>query len=199
VVPPQWRADLCDVLIPESQIRRRVRELASLLTRDYIGKELLVVPLLTGTIMFLADLLRHLTLPLRLDFLGVSSYREGTIGVEPVITKDLRLEVRDRHLLLVDDILDTGRTLACVRERLARLRPQSLHTCVLLDKPARRAEPIQADYVGFVVPDLFVVGYGLDYAERYRNLPFIGVLHPHLYAPHSPPGNPEATAGRDGL
>lgn len=197
VVPPQWGADLCDVLIPEAQILRRVRELARLLTRDYVGKELLIVPLLTGTIMFLADLLRHLNLPLKLDFLGVSSYREGTTGVEPVITKDLRLEVRDRHLLLVDDILDTGRTLACVRQRLARLRPQSLRTCVLLDKPARRTEPIQADYVGFQIPDLFVVGYGLDYAERYRNLPFIGVLHPHLYTSSRPAGNP-AAAGSSG-
>ena len=181
-VPPQWRSDLCDVLIPEVQIRRRVQELARLLTRDYAGKELLIVPLLTGTIMFLADLLRHLTLPLKLDFMGVSSYREGTVAREPVITKELRLEARDRHLLLVDDILDTGRTLACVRERLARLGPRSLRTCVLLDKPARRTQPVQADYVGFVIPDLFVVGYGLDYAERYRNLPFIGVLHRQFYA-----------------
>ena len=180
-VPPQWRGDLCDVLIPEAQIRRRVRELARLLTRDYVGKELLVVPLLTGTIMFLADLLRHLPLPLKLDFMGVSSYGDHTVSREPVVTKELRLEARDRHLLLVDDILDTGRTLACVRERLARLGPRSLRTCVLLDKPARRTQAIEADYVGFVVPDLFVVGYGLDYAERYRNLPFIGVLHPRLY------------------
>jgi len=181
VVPPQWRSDLCDVLIPEVQIRRRVGELARLLTRDYVGKELLIVPLLTGTIMFLADLLRHLPLPLKLDFMGVSSYGDRTVSREPVVTKELRLEARDRHLLLVDDILDTGRTLACVRERLARLGPRSLRTCVLLDKPARRTQAIEADYVGFVVPDLFVVGYGLDYAERYRNLPFIGVLHPRLY------------------
>ena len=180
-MPPPWRADLCDVLIPEVQIRRRVQELARLLTRDYAGKELLIVPLLTGTVMFLADLLRHLTLPLKLDFMGVSSYREGTVAREPVITKELRLEARDRHLLLVDDILDTGRTLACVRERLSRLGPRSLRTCVLLDKPARRTQPVQADYVGFVIPDLFVVGYGLDFAERYRNLPFVGVLYPRVY------------------
>jgi hypoxanthine phosphoribosyltransferase len=182
VVPPQWQGDLRDVLITEAQLGRRVVELAHALTRDYAGKELLVVPLLTGTIMFLADLLRHLALPLKLDFMGVSSYREGTESRDLVITKDLRLEVRDRHVLLVDDILDTGRTLACVQDKLRRLKPRSLRTCVLLDKPSRRVEPVQADYVGFVIPDLFVVGYGLDFAERYRNLPFVGVLRPELYA-----------------
>lgn len=185
-VPPQWQSDLCDVLITEVQIRRRVQELARALTRDYVGKELLIVPLLTGTIMFLADLLRHLALPLKLDFMGVSSYREGTESRELVITKELRLEVRDRHVLLVDDILDTGRTLACVQTKLGLLKPQSLRTCVLLDKPSRRVEAVQADYAGFVIPDLFVVGYGLDYAERYRNLPFVGVLRPELYAVPSP-------------
>lgn len=185
LVPFRWRRELGDVLITAAHIRLRLPELARAITRDYAGKELLIVPLLTGTIMFMADLLRHLTLPLKLDFLGVSSYREGTESRELVITKELRLEVRDRHVLLVDDILDTGRTLACVRAKLGQLKPQSLRTCVLLDKPSRRVEAVEADYVGFVIPDLFVVGYGLDYAERYRNLPFVGVLRPELYAPPS--------------
>lgn len=174
------------MLITEAQLRRRVRELARVLTRDYVGRELLLVPLLTGTVMFLADLLRHLTLPLKLDFLGVSSYREGSVSRELVFTKELRLEARDRHVLLVDDILDTGRTLACVQARLRALNPRSLRTCVLLDKPVRRVEPVQADYVGFIIPDVFVVGYGLDFAERYRNLPFVGVLRPELYTPPPP-------------
>jgi hypoxanthine phosphoribosyltransferase len=186
IVPAQWRADLRDVLITEAQIQHRIQELARALTRDYVGREMLIVPLLTGTLMFLADLLRHLTLPLKLDFIGVSSYREGTESRELVYTKDLRLEARGRHVLLVDDILDTGRTLATVRTKLEQIEPASLRTCVLLDKPARRVEPIQADYVGFVIPDLFVVGYGLDYAERYRNLPFVGVLHPDLYRTPAP-------------
>lgn len=185
-VPPQWRADVTAVLIPEAALRRRVGEIARALTRDYVGQELLVVPLLTGTILFLADLLRHLVLPLRLDFLGVSSYRDGTRPRELILTKELRLEARDRHVLLVDDILDTGRTLAWVRARLLELRPRSLRTCVLLDKPSRRLEPIQADYVGFAIPDVFVVGYGLDFAERYRNLPFVGVLRPELYQNPAP-------------
>ncbi len=182
-VPSRWRRELGEVLITAAQIRRRLPELARAITRDYVGKELLIVPLLTGTIMFLADLLRHLTVPLKLDFLGVSSYREGTESRALVFTKELRLEVRDRHVLVVDDILDTGRTLALVRSKLSQLQPASLRTCVLLDKPSRRVEALVADYVGFVIPDRFVVGYGLDFAERYRNLPFVGVLRPEACAP----------------
>ena len=180
-MPPQWRADLREVLITEPQIKRRVAELARAITRDYVGRDPVVVALLTGTLMFLADLLRRLVVPLKLDFIGVSSYREGTASRELVFTKDLRLEVAGRDVLIVDDILDTGRTLKTVCARLERFKPGSLRTCVLLDKPSRRTEPVEADYVGFVIPDLFVVGYGLDYAERYRNLPFVGVLRPELY------------------
>jgi hypoxanthine phosphoribosyltransferase len=181
VVPARWRADLRTVLISEAEIERRVAELARAIARDYAGRDLIVVALLTGTLMFLADLLRRLALPLKLDFIGVSSYREGTVSRELVFTKELRLEVKGRDVLLVDDILDTGRTLAAVKERLLRLKPGSLRACVLLDKPARRVAPIQAEYRGFVIPDLFVVGYSLDWAERYRNLPFVGVLRPESY------------------
>lgn len=179
-VPPQWRADLHDVLITEVQLARRIAELARAITHDYVGRDLTVVALLTGTVVFLADLLRRLALPLRLDFMGVSSYREGTTSRELVFTKELRLEVNGRDLLLVDDILDTGRTLNAVKAKLVALSPRSVRTCVLLDKPSRRVEPIEAEYVGFTVPNLFVVGYGLDYAERYRNLPFVGVLRPSI-------------------
>jgi hypoxanthine phosphoribosyltransferase len=131
--------------------------------------------------MFIADLLRHLTLPLRLDFIGVSSYGDATRPGELVYTKELRLDVKGRHVLLVDDILDTGRTLEAVLKKLRPLGPLSIRSCVLLDKPSRRERDVRADYVGFEVPDQFVVGYGLDYAERYRNLPFIGVLKPGVY------------------
>src|SRR5207247_504178 len=140
-----------------------------------------VVSLLNGTVMFLADLIRSLSLPLRLDFIGVSSYGVGTEPGELVITKELRLDVRGRHVLLVDDILDTGKTLYRVLGKVRALKPRRLKTCVLLNKSARRTEEVQADYVGFEIPDFFVVGYGLDFAERYRNLPFVGVLHPHVY------------------
>ncbi len=175
-VPARWRAELRDVLITEAQIKRRVAAMARTLVRDYAGRDLTVVALLTGTVMFLADLLRRLDIPLQLDFMGVSSYRAGTESGRLVYTKKLRLGIQGRDVLLVDDILDTGRTLASVSARLRRLRPRSLRTCVLLDKPARRVAPVTADYVGFVIPDVFVVGYGLDFAERYRNLPFVGVL-----------------------
>lgn len=169
------------MLISRAQLHRRVRELAAQVEADFAGRDLVVVSLLNGTVLFLADLIRGLNLPLRLDFMGVSSYGSGTVSRELVYTKELRLDVRDRHVLLVDDILDTGKTLKAVVTKLQQLGPREIKTCVLLDKTARRIEAVQADYVGFEIPDLFVVGYGLDYAERYRNLPFVGVLKPEMY------------------
>ena len=180
-VPPRWRRDVERVLIPEEQIARRVKTLTRDIERDFRGRETVVISLLSGTVMFLADLIRHLNLPLRLDFIGVSSYGAGTESGELVFTKELRLDVRNRDVLLVDDILDTGKTLSRVVAKLRALKPRRLRTCVLLDKPSRRVENIHADYVGFSIPNLFVIGYGLDFAERYRNLPFVGVLHPQIY------------------
>ena len=169
------------ILIPDDRIARRVAELAREIERDYLGRETVVVALLNGTVMFLADLIRHLSLPLRLDFMGVSSYGLGTESGDLIFTKELRLDVRGRDVLLVDDILDTGRTLSRVLGRVRELKPKRIRTCVLLDKKSRRIEDVEADYVGFEIPDLFVVGYGLDFAERYRNLPFVGVLYPRVY------------------
>lgn len=182
LVPLRWRSEVERVLITEPEIAARVRRLAREIERDFQGRDMIIVPLLTGTVMFMADLLRHLSLPLRLDFMGVSSYGAGTESGNLVFTKDLRMEIRGRDVLLVDDILDTGRTLKRVSEKLRSLKPRSLKTCVLLDKKARRVERIEADYVGFPIPDYFVVGYGLDFAERYRNLPFVGVLKPEIYS-----------------
>ena len=179
--PARWRADIDYVLIPAARLRSRVKQLAREIERGYAGRELVIVSLLTGTVLFLADLIRFINLPLRLDFMGVSSYREGTVSREILFTQELRLDVKGREVLLVDDILDTGRTFEAVIARLKKLKPASIRTCVLLDKRARREINIQADYAGFEIPDLFVVGYGLDFAERYRNLPFVGVLHPKLY------------------
>ena len=181
-VPAQWRAEVERVLINRSEIARRLRVMAQEIRRDFTGTDLVVVSLLNGTVMFLADLVRRLPLPLRLDFIGVSSYRAKTQSGELVFTKDLRLDVRARDVLLVDDILDTGNTMARVLEKFVALGPRRVRVCVLLDKPSRRTQPIQADYVGFEIPDVFVVGYGLDFAERYRNLPFVGVLHAHVYS-----------------
>jgi len=169
------------VLIPKAELARRVRFLARKIEKDFRGRELVIVALLTGTVPFLADLIRQLSLPLRLDFLGVSSYRNGTESRTLIYTKELRLDVRGRDVLVVDDILDTGKTMASVLAKLRRLKPRQIKTCVLLDKPKRRKRNLSADYVGFKIPNLFVVGYGLDFAERYRNLPFIGVLRPEIY------------------
>ena len=180
-VPRPWRKEIQRVLITERQIARRVQMLSHQIETDFQGRDLVVVSLLNGTVLFLADLIRHLSLPMRLDFIGISSYGAGTQSGPMTLTKELRLDVRGREVLLVDDILDTGRTLKRVLALLSPLRPKRIRTCVLLDKPSRRLERVHADYVGFVIPDLFVVGYGLDFAERYRNLPFVGVLKPELY------------------
>jgi hypoxanthine phosphoribosyltransferase len=180
-VPARLLSEVEKILITDMQLARRIKILAREIERDFHGREMVVVSLLNGTVLFLADLIRHLNLPLRLDFIGVSSYGAGTESGELVFTKELRLDVRGRDVLLVDDILDTGKTLSRVLPKLKLLKPRRIKVCVLLDKPLRRVEKIHADYVGFEIPDLFVVGYGLDFAERYRNLPFVGVLHPHIY------------------
>jgi hypoxanthine phosphoribosyltransferase len=180
-VPARWRQEVERILITDQQIATRILRLAREIQRDFRGREMVIVSLLNGTVMFLADLIRHLSLPLRLDFIGVSSYGAGTESGDLVFTKELRLDVRGRNVLLVDDILDTGRTMTRVLPKLRALKPRRIKICVLLDKPSRRVENVQADYVGFEIPDFFVVGYGLDFAERYRNLPFVGILHSHIY------------------
>lgn len=180
-VPARWRKEVEQILITDQQIARRIEEMSRQIENDFAGREMVIVALLNGTVMFLADLIRNLSLPLRLDFIGVSSYGSGTESGTVVFTKELRLDVRGRDVLVVDDILDTGKTLRQVLAKLQALNPARIRTCVLLNKAARRVEDVQADYVGFEIPDLFVVGYGLDFAERYRNLPFVGVLHSHIY------------------
>jgi len=182
LLPEHLRKEVENVLIDEKQIAARVSELAADIERDFIERDLLVVALLTGTVPFLADLIRNITLPLRLDFMGVSSYGNNIAPGELVFTKELKLEAKNRDVLIVDDILDTGKTLRAVMDKLDALQPRSLRTCVMLEKKSRRSENITADYVGFDVPDAFVIGYGLDYAEKYRNLPFIGVLKPEVYS-----------------
>ncbi len=180
-VPVRWRGEVQKVLISEAELASGVKRLAREIERDFRGRELVIVSLLNGTVMFLADLIRHVSLPMRLDFIGVSSYGLGTAPGELVFTKELRLDVRRRDVLLVDDILDTGRTMVRVLAKLRALKPRRIKVCVLLNKASRRSEKVEADYVGFEIPDFFAVGYGLDFAERYRNLPFVGVLHPDVY------------------
>ena len=175
--------DVAEVLVTADQIAAKVRELGDRIATDYQGKDVVLVSILKGALPFLADLMRAIQIPLALDFMEVSSYGEGTESSGVVrILKDLANPIEGRHVLVVEDILDTGRTLSYVFEHLRAKSPESVRLCVLLDKPARRVVPIEIDYRGFEIPDRFVVGYGLDYAERYRNLPFVGVLKPEVYA-----------------
>ena len=174
--------DIAEVLIDEQAIAAKVRELGKAIADDYRGKDVVLVSILKGALPFLADLMRQMPIPLALDFLEVSSYGEATESSGVVrILKDLAKPIEGRDVVVVEDILDTGQTLAYVIEHLRSKQPASVRLCTLLDKPARRIVPIRIDYRGFEIPDKFVVGYGLDYAERYRNLPFIGVLKPEVY------------------
>ena len=176
-LPSPEHADLETVLVSATAIRRRLKRLGAEISRVYGKEEITVISVINGAILFTADLLREIPNPVRLDCIRVSSYRNNTRSHgRPKLLQNLTLDLTNRHVLLIDDILDTGKTLKLVTELIRALRPASLRTCVLLDKKARREVAIEADFVGFEIPDKFVVGYGLDFAERYRNLPVIGVL-----------------------
>jgi hypoxanthine phosphoribosyltransferase len=183
--------DLERILFHETTILSRLDELAAEISKEYRGRELTVIALLSGSLMFMADLLRRIPLPLKLDFLSVASYHGNTQTAGEVVFKFATAnpsdggqvplpDVKDRHILILDDILDSGHTLAAVREKLEALRPRSIRICVLLNKKKKRARHVDVDYVGFEIEDEFVVGYGLDFMERYRNLPCIGVLRKDL-------------------
>jgi hypoxanthine phosphoribosyltransferase len=175
--------DVSEVLISHQQIRERTEELGRQITEDYRGKDPLLICILKGGLMFLADLMREVDLPLEIDFIAVSSYGDSTESSGVVrILMDLERNIQGRHVLIVEDIVDTGRTLSYIIGNLRTRGPASIKVCTLLDKPARRELEIPIDYVGFTIPDRFVIGYGLDYGEIYRNLPFVGVLKPELYS-----------------
>ncbi|MFA6961746.1 MAG: hypoxanthine phosphoribosyltransferase [Opitutaceae bacterium] len=177
-------ADLETVLVSEKEIKKRVKKLGSELAAAYGDEEITVVSIINGAILFTADLLREIPNPIRLDCIRISSYRNDTKSAgQPKLLQSLTLDISNRHVLLIDDILDTGKTFSAVASMLQKLNPASLRTCVLLDKRGRREVEFEADFVGFQIPDKFVVGYGLDFAERYRNLPCIGVLRPNLQNP----------------
>ncbi len=163
-------------------IMNRVRELGSDLSRDYSGKNPIFIGILKGAIPFIADLIRTIPLPLQYDLMAISSYGASTKSSGIVkIQKDIDLDIEGQDALIVEDVVDTGLTLQFLIDKLKSHRPRSLKICTLLDKPARRKIPIQPDYNGFVIPDVFVVGYGLDYSENYRNLPYIGILKEEYY------------------
>ena len=177
--------DLEKVILSADEINTRVQEIAAEINQNYEGsvREVILITLLDGAIVFTADLIRHLSVPIRLDCIRVSSYGNSTNPeTAPRILGSLKSDVQDKHVLLVDDILDTGNTMKKVVNEVSAQKPASLRTCVFLDKPERRQNNFQADWSGFSIPDEFVVGYGLDYAGRYRELPYLGTLKPEIYS-----------------
>lgn len=179
----KMKDDILEVLLSEEEIRTKVRELGEQITRDYQGKSPVFLGILKGCYVFMADLLKNIDLFCEMDFMAVSSYGSGTSSTGAVkITKDLSRDIEGKDLILVEDILDSGITLSYLKGYLANRNPASVRIVTLLDKPERRKAPIQADYYGFQVPNEFVVGYGLDYDEKYRNLPYIGILKPQVYS-----------------
>jgi hypoxanthine phosphoribosyltransferase len=173
--------DLERILFHETTILSRLDQLAAQISQSYRDRELTVVAVLNGSLMFMADLLRRIPLPLKLDCLSVASYHGRAETSGEVVFKQIALpDVMDRHVLILDDILDSGHTLAAIREKLESAHPKSIGVCVLLSKKKNRVRPVDADYIGFEIEDEFVVGYGLDFMERYRNLPYIGVLRREL-------------------
>ena len=174
--------DIKEILIDKEQIAERVRELGEEISADYKDKEIVMIGVLRGAVVFMADLARSITVPVTLDFMAVSSYGASTSSSGVVrILKDLDEELDGKHVLIVEDIIDSGLTLNYLVDNLKSRRPASVKLCTLLNKPSRRKAPVHVDYNGFTIPDYFVVGYGLDFAEKYRNLPFIGVLKPEAY------------------
>lgn len=175
--------DVERILYTEEELRRRVKELGAQITADYAGRRPILASVLRGSYIFMADLTRAIDLDVTVDFMAVSSYGVGTVSSGQVeIKKDLSDTIEGRDLIIVEDILDSGNTLYYLMDVLRARRPASIRICALMDKPERRTKPISADYVGFTIPDAFIVGYGLDYAERYRNLPYVGVLKQSVYS-----------------
>ena len=170
-------ADKIRVLLGEEEVNKRINEVAEQINKDYAGKDIHLICILKGGVFFTCELAKRLTIPVSMDFMSVSSYGAGTVssGVVKII-KDLDEPLEGKDVLIVEDIIDSGRTLYYLIDILKKRNPKSVHLCTLLDKPERRVKDVKVDYVGFNIPDEFVVGYGLDYAQKYRNLPFIGVV-----------------------
>ena len=178
--------DITEVLFSQEQLERCVSEIGAAITRDFAGKAPLFVGVLKGCFVFMADLMRHVALPCSIDFMAVSSYGSGTTSTGAVkILKDLNQDIQGKDVILVEDILDSGKTLHYLTEYLSVRKPASITIATLMDKPSRREAPVYARYAGLEIPDAFVVGYGLDYDERYRNLPYIGVLRESVYKKQS--------------
>lgn len=178
----QIQKDLERTLLKEEEIHTRIHALAEKINKDYDGAPLIVIGILRGSVIFMADLIRKLNMPLSYDFMAVSSYGDSSVSSGTIrINYDIKTDIKDKHVLIVEDIIDTGRTLDRLKTILLGKEPASLKIITLLDKPERREIDVAVDYVGFTIPDEFVVGYGLDYANRYRNLPYIAVLKHEVY------------------
>jgi len=174
--------DIKEVLLTEEQIAAKTKEIGAKISRDYEGKNPLIISVLKGSFIFMADLARQITVPCTFDFMSVSSYGSGTRSSGEVkIIKDLDTKIENRDIIIVEDILDSGVTLSYILQILKARGAKSIALCVFLDKPDRRKVPVHIDYCAFAVPDEFVVGYGMDYGENYRNLPYIGILKPTVY------------------
>jgi len=174
--------DIECVLVDEATLQRRIGELGESISRDYAGKDLLLVSVLKGSFIFMSDLIRAISIPLQVDFMAISSYGKGVVSSGAVrIIQDLMIPIEGRNLIIVEDIIDSGNTLSYLVRMLRERQPASLRIVTLLDKPERREVDVQVDWVGFSIPNEFVVGYGLDYNETYRNLPYIGVLKSSVY------------------
>ncbi|MBQ7096228.1 MAG: hypoxanthine phosphoribosyltransferase [Clostridia bacterium] len=174
--------DIKEVLFTEEQLKGKMAELGASITKDYAGKDLLLVSILKGSVIVMADLMREVDLPAQIDFMNVSSYGAGTETKGSVkILKDLDVDIKGKDVLIVEDILDSGVTLHNLIGMLEQRQPASIEICTLFSKPARRKVEVEAKYIGYEIPDAFIVGYGLDYAEKYRNLPYVGVLKEEVY------------------
>ena len=175
--------DVQQILLTEEQIQTRIRELGEILTKEYEGKDPVIVGVLKGVVVFYADMIRHINVPCQMDFMWISSY-EGTSSTGNMqVKRDVSVDIKGRHVLILEDIFDTGNSLEYTYNHLMSKEPASLKICTLLDKPERRRAgvTVKADYVGFTIPNAFVIGYGLDYNEHYRNLPYVGILKPEVY------------------
>ena len=171
-----------EVLVSEDEITSKVKELGKQITEDYKDQDLMLIGILKGAVIFMSELAQNIELPVQMDFMAVSSYGKSSVSTGEVrIIKDLDFSVEDRNLLIIEDIIDTGYTLSYLIDNLKKRGAKSVKVCTLLDKPDRRKADIHVDYLGFIVPDEFIVGYGLDYAERYRNLPYVAALKEEVY------------------
>ena len=174
-------ADILDITISEETLQNKITELAKTISEDYKDKNLLLLCVMNGSVFFSVDLIRQLTVKAELDYISVASYRGTSSSGAVTLHRDVSTDLKDKDVLIIEDILDTGRTFSFLLEHLRSKNPKSLKSCSLLDKPDRRVVDVQLDYRGFVIPDVFIVGYGMDYDQRYRQLPFIGELKPEVY------------------